>query len=93
MPYYVASYDYHQHRDYTRIYELMDRLGAVRLLLSTWLVAVNATAPNLRDGMIACGDGDESFAVLELTPNSDWATIGVPAAAVDWLSDNIATKE
>jgi hypothetical protein len=90
MPKYVAAYDYHKHRDYKKLYDLMEQLGGVRILESMWLVAVNATAPELRDALVSLGDGDESFVVLELVPDADWATVFVPRIANQWLSKNVA---
>lgn len=84
------TYDAHKERNYTRLYQLMKDWGAVRLLQSVWLAELRGPATEVRDFIRAALDGDDSVAVVELLPGTDWATydfVGSPGVA--WLQRNI----
>ena len=85
---YLASYDAHKVRDYTRVYELLSKLGAVRLLLSSWPVRGSFSAEQLRDAVRQAMDGDDSVAVIEVAPGAQWATVNVQPPANQVLAAN-----
>ena len=90
MALYVISYDYRNNRNYDPLYALLERWNAKPLLESVWLANLNGSAPAVRRELVSTGDGDESFAVIELKPNSDWATTpGVKQSGVEWLETHL----
>jgi hypothetical protein len=87
---YVLSYDLHKpHRSYDSLYRLLAGWGAVRLSTSLWAANLKGPAEVVRDLMLAHLDNDDSVAVVEIKPGSDWATMRVPPAACAWLSANV----
>lgn len=90
MPAYLIGYTYHRERDYRRLYALLAKWGAKRVLDSTWLANLSGTAVAVINALKAVGDADDSFVVIELKPGSDWATTaGVYQEGADWLGVNL----
>lgn len=82
---YLMSYDAHLHRDYTKLYELMETWRAERLLESLWLAYLRGPAETIRDFMKEALDGDDSIAVIEVKPGSEWAATRAQKGGVDVL--------
>jgi len=90
MSKYLLSYDYHHERDYKKLYELLDRWGAKRILESLWFANLNGTATAGREALKSVADADDAFLVIELQEGSDWAhTRGVYKTGSEWLSANL----
>lgn len=93
MAKFLISYDYHRQRDYSGIHDLLEnKWKAARLLESLWLASVNGTADQVLDAVVRQGDEDDSFAVIELKPGSDWQTRFAEQPGYDWLNKHILRK-
>jgi hypothetical protein len=89
MAHFAVSYDLHNQRTYTPVWNLLRSWGAVRLLESLWLVTLNSTAGQVRDALQRAADADDSVAVIELKTGSDWACVRAKSAGIEWLRTNI----
>jgi hypothetical protein len=89
MAHFIISYDLHSQRTYPPVWQLLESWGATRLLESLWVVTIATTSGDLRDALLRVVDSDDSVAVIELKPNSQWSTRGARQAGVDWLTQNI----
>jgi hypothetical protein len=89
MSNYIVSYDLHHQRHYPPLWELLEALGAVRLLESLWVVTTSLTAAQLRDALQRVIDNDDSTAVVELKQGSWWANRLAKPEGVQWLQRNI----
>jgi hypothetical protein len=86
---YLITYDNHPPRNYDALYRLMAEWKAVRLAQSVWLVELRGPADAIRNIVQGKLQLNDTVAVLELKPGSDWATSHVSAAASAWLSANV----
>lgn len=82
---YLMTYDLHRQRDYTRLYDLMDTFKAERLLESVWVAYLRGPAETIRDLMVETLDGDDSVAVIEVKPGSEWASTRAQKGGTDLL--------
>lgn len=89
MSLYIASYDLHKIRNYHPVWTLLENWGATRLLESLWVFNSNLSAAQIRDQLRMVGDGDDSFAVIELKPGSWWASEKARNLGVQWLQRNV----
>lgn len=89
MAKYLITYDLHKQRRYTALYELLSLWKAVPLLESVWFAQLSGTAEEVRNFLLQTLDADDSLAVIELKPGSDWATRKVDNIATNWLSSHI----
>lgn len=89
MAHFLISYDLHSSRTYQPVWNELEGWGAVRLLESLWVVSLNNTAVEIRDALKAVIDGDDSVAVVELQPGSQWATQRSSDLGTAWLRKNI----
>jgi hypothetical protein len=90
---YLLTYDLHKRRVYDSLYRLLAGWGAVRLTESLWMANLKGPADVVRDLMLAHLDADDTVAVVEIKPGSDWATMRVSAAANAWLSSNVTPSQ
>lgn len=90
MAHYVVSYDLHNQRYYQPVWDAIEKMGGVRLLESFWLVTSNLSAAQVRDAIVAAADSDDSVAVIQLQPGSNWGTIRARQSGVNWLKQNIS---
>jgi hypothetical protein len=86
---FIVSYDLHQQRHYPPVWNLLEAMGAVRLLESLWVVSTNLTAMQIRDALQQVIDNDDSTAVIELKPGSWWANRLAKPQGVQWLQRKI----
>lgn len=93
MAQFLITYDLHNHRVYTKLYQLMAGWSAVRLTESNWLANLAGPAEAIRGIVASTLDNDDTVAVLELKLGSDWATLRVKPAANAWLSANMAPSK
>jgi hypothetical protein len=89
MAHYIVSYDLHNQRHYQPVWSRLESWGATRLLESLWVVSTTLTATQIRDGIKAVCDTDDSVATVELKPGSNWACEKAKPLGVAWLRQNI----
>ncbi len=87
---YLISFDLHDPRVYQPLWDKLKAMAASRLLESLWLVSSSAPAPEIRDQLAAVAHPDDSFAVIEMLPGSNWATMRAKTDGISWLSANLA---
>jgi CRISPR associated protein Cas2 family len=90
MAHYIVSYDLHNQRTYPPVWKKLEGWGATRLLESLWVLTTTLTAVQIKDGLKAIIDSDDSVAVIEIKPASGWACTRAREAGVAWLRQNIA---
>ena len=90
---FLITYDNHSPRSYDSLYALWLNGKAERLAESVWLANLKGPASEVRKFVISTLQNDDTVAVLELKPGSDWATANVSAAANTWLSAYIAQRK
>src|SRR5215208_7185798 len=73
MAHYIISYDLHKDRNYEPVWALLQSWGCVRLLESVWLGSLTGGAGAIRKAVSDAMDADDSVAVIELKPGSEWA--------------------
>jgi CRISPR-associated endonuclease Cas2 len=75
---YLISYDLHAQKNYDRIITELKRFGAIKVLLSAWVVKhSNTTAAALRDHFANFLDSDDSLFVCRF---DEWASRNCPNA-------------
>lgn len=89
MALFVVTYDLHNSRTYGPVIHALHDWKAVRLLESVWLVDRAGSAAAIRDALKPHIDHDDSIAVIELKPGSDWATLRTKEGAADWLRQHL----
>lgn len=86
MAQFLITYDNHPPRNYASLYDLMKAWQAVRLADSVWLANLRGPADAVRDLVQKRLQWNDSIAVIELKPGSDWATSHIKPSANNWLS-------
>jgi hypothetical protein len=89
MRLYAVSYDVHEDRNYQLLIEGLRKVGAVKLLESLWLIAVNDGAGDVTDWMRSLANKDDPVVVIELQPGSSWWSVGAKPDGTAWLTRNI----
>lgn len=89
MKNYIISYDLHDQRHYQPVWDLLNRIGAVRLLESLWMVTTAHGSAQLRDALRATADNDDSFVVIELIAGAEWSAWSAKSAGANWLTANV----
>ncbi|AWN35212.1 SinR [Methylobacterium radiodurans] len=89
MALFVISYDLHNQRDYPRIWQRLEELGAAKLLESLWLLDINNSTTEVRDHLKSYIDQDDSLAVIELKQGSMWATVRAMPNGINWLKQHL----
>lgn len=81
MAVFKVSYDLRKPgRDYQPLYNALARLGATRILLSEWIVALDrVSAEQVRDALLRFIDSNDRLLVVAI---SDWATFNALAPGV-----------
>lgn len=86
MTSYLLTYDLNNSKDYQKLYDELERLGAHRTLDSVWLISVDNTARELREHVGQYIDSDDSLWVLEITKNHSFNN--VRKGTNDWMKAN-----
>ncbi len=71
----LVSYDLRlgaKQEDYLRIADAISRMGGRRVLLSQWVVRVNASTQDLRDVLLSYLDANDRLLVTEI---GNWASL------------------
>jgi hypothetical protein len=87
---YLISFDLHDPSMYRPLWERLRAMAASRLLESLWLVSSSTPADQIRDQLAAVAHPDDCFAVIEIQPGSNWATMRAKTDGISWLSANLA---
>lgn len=93
MPAFLISYDLHNRRVYTDLLASLKGWQAVRLHKSLWLANLKGPASVIRDLLKTDIDNDDSIAVIEIPPGSDWATLRVEPGSAEFLSRCVTVAE
>lgn len=82
----VIGYDLIKHKDYPKLWEEMDRLGAHKVIRDFYLVSLNNTASQVRDHLKQFVDDDDRVFVVEFSkkPQFTKALVGTN----DWINAN-----
>ena len=67
MAYLLATYDLVRNKDYKRLIDELERLGAHKALLSVWLLDVGWTAKQACDHLSNFVDDDDKLMVVEFS--------------------------
>jgi len=89
MKNYIISYDLHDQRNYQPVWDLLNRIGAVRLLESLWVVTTAHGSAQIRDALKAAADQDDSIVVIELIAGAEWSSWNAKPAGTNWLTTNV----
>ncbi len=86
MAKFMISYDLVKRKDYPKLWDELDRIGAHKALDSLYLLAINNTAVEVRDHLQAFIDDDDRLMVIEFTkkPTYNRALKGTNA----WIDAN-----
>ena len=88
MKVYQISYDLRKQRDYESLYECIKSYGTYsHALESTWLIATNQTAAQVRDNLAEVMDSDDGLLVTRLQGESAW--IGLRDKTTEWLKNQL----
>ncbi|MGA2631536.1 MAG: hypothetical protein ABSG54_15160 [Terriglobia bacterium] len=80
MAVYLISYDLDKPgQDYPRVIAELERLGAMKILYSEWILNSTDTAVALRDHLSKFIDGNDMLLVAGLTGEAAWTGLMVPA--------------
>ncbi|NSZ73234.1 CRISPR-associated protein Cas2 [Agrobacterium tumefaciens] len=90
MTTYLISYDLIKRKDYPKLWEELERLGAHRTLESLWLLSVNNTAKEVSEHFEKFIDNDDKLWVSELTKNRYYKN--AKGGTNDWLKDNPSSR-
>ena len=87
---YLISFELHDPRMHPPLWDRLKAMAASRLLESLWLVSSPAPAEQIRDELADAAHPDDCFAVIEMQPGSNWATMRAKTDGISWLSANLA---
>jgi len=78
MAKYLVSYDLDKPgQDYSRLISELERLGAIKILYSEWLLRNDASAKAIRDHLRAFIDSNDMLLVVALTGEAAWTSLMV----------------
>jgi len=83
LAYFVVSYDLIRNKDYQRIIDELERLGAAKMLLSQWLLDASNTAQEVKDHLTPFVDDDDRLVVIEFSKRPAFTRMFTTGA--DWI--------
>lgn len=86
MTAFLVTYDLNKEKNYQKLWDELERLGAHRTLLSVWLVSSSKSATDLKTHLQGFMDKDDSIWVLEVTRN--YAFSNAKTGTNAWLKAN-----
>lgn len=86
MTTYLISYDLINRKDYPKLWDELERLGAKRTLESLWLINLNNTPTEILEHFSQFIDDDDKFWIAELTKKHTFK--GAKAGTNNWLKEN-----
>lgn len=84
------SYDLRKVRNYEGLIRQLRAWNCISPLKSQWFGHFNGTASAVRDALRQHMDNDDGLLIVEVKPDSDWATFRVNENAATWLQTNVA---
>ncbi|MDT8427242.1 MAG: hypothetical protein RQ757_00580 [Pseudomonadales bacterium] len=88
MKVYQVSYDLRKQRNYESLYERLQSYGTYcHALESTWVIASNQTAAQIRDQLSLVMDADDGLLVTRLQGEAAW--LGLGQRITDWLKQQL----
>lgn len=92
MKVYQIDYDLRKQRNYDDLYKRIKAYGPwCHALESTWLVATNQSAAQIRDNLLGVMDRDDGLLVTRLKGEAAWH--GLSAEISDWLRSQLNACE
>lgn len=86
MKLYQITYDLRKQRNYQVLYDRIKAYGTwCRPLESTWVIATNQSAVQVRDNLKAAMDADDGLLVTRLQGDAAW--YGIADAQSQWLQN------
>jgi CRISPR/Cas system-associated endoribonuclease Cas2 len=87
MAYYIITYDLRKKpgHDYKPLYDQLNSWGAKHLQDSVWFANMTGRAEAVRDSLRRHAHADDTFCVIQVFPNSDWATVNARTEGTVWL--------
>lgn len=90
MKVYQVNYDLRKQRNYEPLYERIQGYGTYcHALESTWVIASNQTAAQIRDYLSQVMDADDGLLVTRLQGDAAWKGLG--QKITDWLKQQLGT--
>lgn len=86
MALFVIGYDLIKRKDYPKLWEEMDRLGARKVIRDFYLVNLNNTASQVRDHSKRFVDDDDRIFVVEFAKKPQFTK--ALAGTNDWINAN-----
>jgi CRISPR/Cas system-associated endoribonuclease Cas2 len=91
MAYYLISYDVRAiNHDYEPLYKQLGDWRAAHLQNSVWLAELKGPAATIRDILQTHMHSNDTICVIQIFPNSDWATRNARKTGIDWLTPHLA---
>lgn len=88
MKVYQIDYDLRKERNYEALYERIKSYGTwCRALESTWLIATNQSATQIRDHLAGAMDSDDGLLVTRLQGEAAWR--GLSQEKSNWLVNKL----
>lgn len=88
MKVYQVSYDLRKQRNYEALYERIKRYeGWCHALESSWVIATNQSASQIRDNLMQVLDQDDGLLVTRLKGEAAWHGLGQGNS--DWLKQQL----
>lgn len=88
MTVYCVSYDLKKERDYSELFKKLEAYGnSIHPLESTWFIATEASASQIRDELKEAVDEDDKVIVIEVIKH--WASYNLGKQNTEWLRKNI----
>lgn len=89
MATFILTYDAHYQRDYESFYEAMEENNGARLAESVWGVELRNTPTEVRDWVKGLLDDDDTIVVIQVKPETSWATRKASDGANEWLKAHL----
>ena len=70
----------------------LESWGAVRLLETLWLLSTRLDARYVTSALQDLVAPQDSVAVIDLQPGSEWSAAGLSEAAAEWLREHIGEQ-
>jgi hypothetical protein len=85
MAIFIVSYDLNAPgQNYQPLYDALESVIHCHPLDSFWLIDVDQSAVEVREALRSFMDSNDSIAVIEFTPDADWACY-LAGADIQWI--------
>lgn len=91
MSLYVITYDVRaKNHDYASLYKTLNGWKAAHLQDSVWLAELQGPTSAIRDFLKAHMHTDDTICVIQIFPNSDWATQHARPTGNNWMKAHLS---